>query len=217
MLKQFRNNLLKKRLDKLNLKLEENKKLQSTVSDDTALYKLKKKACDYTRKIKKTNDDIWWLNLPKEEKNEQNTNLSFYKLDSGNYWLILLVTAIELYYLIILLAMMERSFYVGIVILFNIGVLLFLFTCAIKVRAYKKVFSYSMMAYGIYCALRFAIIPLLMKVDLYNGSSKMWQIIICLIISGIISIMAGFNSMLKCNRQIKYINDGKIDLKKLSR
>lgn len=217
MLKQFRNNLLKKRLDKLNLKLEENKKLQSTVSDDTALYKLKKKACDYTCKIKKTNDDIWWLNLPKEEKNEQNTNLSFYKLDSGNYWLILLVTAIELYYLIILLAMMERSFYVGIVILFNIGVLLFLFTCAIKVRAYKKVFSYSMMAYGIYCALRFAIIPLLMKVDLYNGSSKMWQIIICLIISGIISIMAGFNSMLKCNRQIKYINDGKIVLKKLSR
>ena len=217
MLKQFRNNLLKKRLDKLNLKLEENKKLQSTVSDDTALYKLKKKACDYTRKIKKTNDDIWWLNLPKEEKNEQNTNLSFYKLDSGNYWLILLVTAIELYYLIILLAMMERSFYVGIVILFNIGVLLFLFTCAIKVRAYKKVFSYSMMAYGIYCALRFAIIPLLMKVDLYNGSSKMWQIIICLIISGVISIMAGFNLMLKCNRQIKYINDGKIVLKKLSR
>lgn len=217
MLKQFRNNLLKKRLDKLNLKLEENKKLQSTVSDDTVLYKLKKKACDYTRKIKKTNDDIWWLNLPKEEKNEQNTNLSFYKLDSGNYWLILLVTAIELYYLIILLAMMERSFYVGIVILFNIGVLLFLFTCAIKVRAYKKVFSYSMMAYGIYCALRFDIIPLLMKVDLYNGSSKMWQIIICLIISGIISIMAGFNSMLKCNRQIKYINDGKIVLKKLSR
>lgn len=217
MLKQFRNNLLKKRLDKLNLKFEENKKLQSTVSDDTALYKLKKKACDYTRKIKKTNDDIWWLNLPKEEKNEQNTNLSFYKLDSGNYWLILLVTAIELYYLIILLAMMERSFYVGIVILFNIGVLLFLFTCAIKVRAYKKVFSYSMMAYGIYCALRFAIIPLLMKVDLYNGSSKMWQIIICLIISGVISIMAGFNSMLKCNRQIKYINDGKIVLKKLSR
>lgn len=217
MLKQFRNNLLKKRLDKLNLKLEENKKLQSTVSDDTALYKLKKKAYDYTRKIKKTNDDIWWLNLPKEEKNEQNTNLSFYKLDSGNYWLILLVTAIELYYLIILLAMMERSFYVGIVILFNIGVLLFLFTCAIKVRAYKKVFSYSMMAYGIYCALRFAIIPLLMKVDLYNGSSKMWQIIICLIISGVISIMAGFNSMLKCNRQIKYINDGKIVLKKLSR
>lgn len=217
MLKQFRNNLLKKRLDKLNLKLEENKKLQSTVSDDTALYKLKKKACDYTRKIKKTNDDIWWLNLPKEEKNEQNTNLSFYKLDSGNYWLILLVTAIELYYLIILLAIMERSFYVGIVILFNIGVLLFLFTCAIKVRAYKKVFSYSMMAYGIYCALRFAIIPLLMKVDLYNGSSKMWQIIICLIISGVISIMAGFNSMLKCNRQIKYINDGKIVLKKLSR
>jgi len=217
MLKQFRNNLLKKRLDKLNLKLEENKKLQSTVSDDTALYKLKKKACDYTRKIKKTNDDIWWLNLPKEEKNEQNTNLSFYKLDSENYWLILLVTAIELYYLIILLAMMERSFYVGIVILFNIGVLLFLFTCAIKVRAYKKVFSYSMMAYGIYCALRFAIIPLLMKVDLYNGSSKMWQIIICLIISGVISIMAGFNSMLKCNRQIKYINDGKIVLKKLSR
>lgn len=217
MLKQFRNNLLKKRLDKLNLKLEENKKLQSTVSDDTALYKLKKKTCDYTRKIKKTNDDIWWLNLPKEEKNEQNTNLSFYKLDSGNYWLILLVTAIELYYLIILLAMMERSFYVGIVILFNIGVLLFLFTCAIKVRAYKKVFSYSMMAYGIYCALRFAIIPLLMKVDLYNGSSKMWQIIICLIISGVISIMAGFNSMLKCNRQIKYINDGKIVLKKLSR
>ena len=217
MLKQFRNNLLKKRLDKLNLKLEENKKLQSTVSDDTALYKLKKKACEYTRKIKKTNDDIWWLNLPKEEKNEQNTNLSFYKLDSGNYWLILLVTAIELYYLIILLAMMERSFYVGIVILFNIGVLLFLFTCAIKVRAYKKVFSYSMMAYGIYCALRFAIIPLLMKVDLYNGSSKMWQIIICLIISGVISIMAGFNSMLKCNRLIKYINDGKIVLKKLSR
>lgn len=217
MLKQFRNNLLKKRLDKLNLKLEENKKLQSTVSDDTALYKLKKKACDYTRKIKKTNDDIWWLNLPMEEKNEQNTNLSFYKLDSGNYWLILLVTAIELYYLIILLAMMERSFYVGIVILFNIGVLLFLFTCAIKVRAYKKIFSYSMMAYGIYCALRFAIIPLLMKVDLYNGSSKMWQIIICLIISGFISIMAGFNLMLKCNRQIKYINDGKIVLKKLSR
>ena len=217
MLKQFRNNLLKKRLDKLNLKLEENKKLQSTVSDGTALYKLKKKACDYTRKIKKINDDIWWLNLPKEEKNEQNTNLSFYKLDSGNYWLILLVTAIELYYLIILLAMMERSFYVGIVILFNIGVLLFLFTCAIKVRAYKKVFSYSMMAYGIYCALRFVIIPLLMKVDLYNGSSKMWQIIICLIISGVISIMAGFNSMLKCNRQIKYINDGKIVLKKLSR
>lgn len=217
MLKQFRNNLLKKRLDKLNLKLEENKKLQSTVSDDTALYKLKKKACDYTRKIKKTNDDIWWLNLPKEEKNEQNTNLSFYKLDSGNYWLILLVTAIELYYLIILLAMMERSFYVGIVILFNIGVLLFLFTCAIKVRAYKKVFSYLIVSYGIYCALRFAIIPLLMKVDLYNGSSKMWQIIICLIISGFISIMAGFNSMLKCNRQIKYINDGKIVLKKLSR
>lgn len=217
MLKQFRNNLLKKRLDKLNLKLEENKKLQSTVSDDTALYKLKKKACDYTRKIKKINDDIWWLNLPKEEKNEQNTNLSFYKLDSGNYWLILLVTAIELYYLIILLAMMERSFYVGIVILFNIGVLLFLFTCAIKVRAYKKVFSYLMVSYGIYCALRFAIIPLLMKVDLYNGSSKMWQIIICLIISGFISIMAGFNSMLKCNRQIKYINDGKIVLKKLSR
>lgn len=41
------------------------------------------------------------------------------------------------------LAMMERSFYVGIVILFNIGVLLFLFTCAIKVRAYKKFFLFD--------------------------------------------------------------------------
>jgi|GEM_PF-2910206 hypothetical protein len=217
MLKEFKNKLLERKLNNINILIEENRKLQEIEKDDIKLYKLKKKACEYSRKQKKIKDDIWWLNLPKEERNNQDTNLSFYKLDSNNYWLVLLVTAIELYYLIVLLSMMERSFYVGIVILFNIGVLLFLFTCAIKIRAYKKVFSYLIVGYGAYCLLRFAVLPFMMNVDLYNGSSKMWQIIVCLIISSVISIRSGYSSILKCNRQIKYINDGKIILKTLSR
>ncbi|MCM1130879.1 MAG: hypothetical protein NC310_03955 [Roseburia sp.] len=171
----------------------------------------------HQNKVKK--DMLWWNCLSKEEKKERRTDASFYIVDSIGYWLTLLSVAAEILYLILLLSVMVRTYWVGITILVNIAFLLLLFTMAIKIKNYKKAFSYISILFGLYCILRISyIIHGLMGVDLntiptvkliFIYGSNAYMIFI--------SIFVGIRSYFKIKHQIAYLSENKITQFQLSK
>lgn len=197
-----------------------NKKLKSyTEAYETDVYTVKVTIARTTHKIKVLKDVLWWMNLSKEEQKDRRSDLSFYVADTLGYWLTLLSVVAEIVYLILLLSVMERTFWVGICILVNIAFLLLLFTIAIKVKNYKKIFSYFSIVFGLYCILRIAyIIHGLMGVDLSGVPS-----IKLLFIYGsnaymiLASIFVGIRSYFKIRHQMIYLSENKITKFQLSK
>ncbi|UKI50329.1 MAG: hypothetical protein L6U99_02505 [Clostridium sp.] len=64
--------------------------------------------------------------------------MSFYRANVSGYYVTLTMILFEIIYMILTLSIMERNYWVGIMILANIAFLLFLFSCAIKIKNYKK-------------------------------------------------------------------------------
>ena len=183
------------------------------------IYNVKVEIAHLKHKNKVTADKLWWQLLSKEEKKERRSDLSFYIPDVQGYWLTLLCVVAEIIYLILLLSIMVRTFWVGVSILVNIVFLLFLFTIAIKVKNYKKAFSYCSIGFGIYCILRISwVIQGLMEVDLSSASSLVQSVIYgCNIYMIIASIYVGIRSFIKIKRQEIYIKEEKISKIQMSK
>lgn len=183
------------------------------------VYKVKVKIAHLNHQNKVINDNLWWINLPEEEKKDKRTDLSFYIPDTLGYWLTLLTVAAELVYLVLLLSEMEKTFWVGTCILVNIAFLLLIFTVAIKVKNYKKKFSYISIGFGLYCILRISyIIHGLMGVDLSAFSTvKLIFIYGSNAYMIIASIFVGLHSYFKIKHQIAYLDENKITKFQLSK
>lgn len=164
-----------------------------------------------------------WNQQEDDVKEEQKINLTFYKANVSSYWLTLSVILVTLVYLVEMLSMMERTFWIGIFILINIAFLLFLFTAAIKLKNYIKLFSYLIFAFGIYTILRIGVIvPFIMNVSLLptaDDANFMAKIVIILvnIYSCIVSFYIGISSLRKVKKQEQYIKEGKITFHQLSK
>lgn len=203
---------------KLELKVDQLSQKFSRFKD-RQIYKCKVVIARKNHSLRQVNERFDWKMLPREEQLEVLTKLSFYKPDTFGYWLLLLTIVFEIIYVIQALSVMPRDFLVGIAILFNIVVLLFLFTCALKVKAYSKKFSYASIGYGIYNILRIiVVVPFILNINYgeIGISNAMW-IILCLVVSSAISILVGITSYGKIVRKEKYKADGKISFKQLSR
>lgn len=192
---------------------------QSHTTYEKEVYKVKVEIAHLNHQNKVINDNLWWNNLPNEEKKEKRTDLSFYIPDVLGYWLTLLSVIGEIVYLILLLSEMQRTFWVGICILVNIAFLLLLFTIAIKVKNYKIKFSYVSIAFGLYFILRIAyIIHGLMGVDLSAYSTvKLAFIYGANAYMILASIFVGVHSLIKIKHQMRYLSENKITKFQLSK
>lgn len=189
------------------------------LSLEKQIYKVKVEIAHLNHKNKVTEDKLWWQLLSKKEQKERRSDLSFYIPDVQGYWLTLLSVVAEIIYLILLLSIMVRTFWVGITILVNIVFLLFLFTIAIKVKNYKKAFSICSIVFGIYCLVRILwVIQGLMGVDLSSTSAtKRGYIYGCNIYMIVASIYVGIRSFSKIKRQEIYIKEDKISKIQMSK
>ncbi len=186
---------------------------------ESEVYKYKVKIAHLNHKNKMTNDSLWWLNLPKSEKQEKRTDLSFYRPYTMGYVMTLLSVVAELVYALLLFNQMERTFWVGIAILANIGFLLLLFTIAIKIKNYKRMFGYVSIGFGLYCILRISyIIQGLMNVDLSKFSAvKLIFIYGANVYMIVASIFVGIHAHFKIKHQMKYLSEEKITKFQLSK
>lgn len=183
------------------------------------VYRVKVEIAHLNHQIKVLKDNLWWIQLSKEEKKDWQSDLSFYTPNTLGYWLTLLSVAAEILYLILLLSVMVRNYWVGICILVNIAFLLLLFTIAIKVKNYKKTFSFVSIGFGIYCILRISyIIHGLMGVDLSTiPTIKLVFIYGANAYMILISILVGIHSYFKIKHQMLYLSENKITKFQLSK
>ncbi len=202
--------------DEVNAK-KQLEKFHSTYEKE--VYRVKVKIARLNHQIKVLKDNLWWIQLSKEDKKDWRSDLSFYIPNTLGYWLTLLSVAAEIVYLILLLSVMVRNYWVGICILVNIAFLLLLFTIAIKVKNYKKTFSFVSIGFGIYCILRIAyIIHGLMKVDLSTVPTiKLIFIYGANAYMILISILVGIHSYFKIKHQMLYLSENKITKFQLSK
>lgn len=203
-----------------NDKKEEKIKLAFEKYKNEQIYKYKKKASNAKNEIVRLSNLRKWNDLDEESKLNAKTDLTFYKANVLGYWLNLSVILFEVIYLIVMLSFMEKNYWIGIFILSNIAFLLFLFTSAIKIKNYIKTFAYMMIVFGAYIALRVCVvIPLLMNIPLFTSLSmtnKIWIFIANVYILGM-SIFVGTYSLIKIRHKEKYLHDGKISYKQMSK
>lgn len=186
---------------------------------DKFLYTNKAKAAKLRHKIKVYEDYKAFELLSKDEKRDRRTDLSFYRANVSGYYVTLTMVLFEIIYMILTLSIMDRNYWIGIMILVNIAFLLFLFSCAIKIKNYKKKFSLYLIAFSVYCIFRITVIlgPL-MHVKIASASLTKQIFIygfnIYMIIFG---ILIGITSYIKVLNQEKYIASGKISFKQMSK
>ncbi len=189
------------------------------VEQEKQVYRVKVQVAHLRHRNKVTKDRLWWQLLSKEERKERRSDLSFYTPDVQGYWFTLLSVVAEIVYLVLLLGIMVRTFWVGITILVNIAFLLFLFTIAIKVKNYKKAFSFCSIVFGVYCIVRITwVIQGLMGVDLSEATMvKSGFIYGCNIYMILASVYVGLRSLYKIKRQEIYLKEEKISKIQLSK
>ncbi len=183
------------------------------------IYKYKKSNANYRAKIRRLQNLKEWNELNKEEKIQRETDLSFYRANILSYWLCLSTILFDGLYIVYMLKIMERNFWIGIFIIVNIAILLFLFTSAIKIKNYKKLFCYLIIIFGIYSLIRILfVIKYVMQVPL-NEAITSDRIIIygTNIYCFIVSIFIGVSSYIKIKRKEEYIEENKISFKQMSK
>jgi len=97
-------------------------------------------------------------------KKEKKVYVSLYKKDSLSYTLALCAIVTELVYVISILDVMPISFWMGMTVMLNIGVLFALFTCAVKMNVYDERWAVIAVGLGVYMLIRqFVLVPGILK------------------------------------------------------
>lgn len=95
---------------------------------------------------------------------EKKVYVSLYKKDSLSYSLSLCAILAELVYVISILDVMPVSYLMGVTVMANIAILFALFTCAVKMNVYNKIWAIVAVVLGIYMIIRqFVLVPVLLK------------------------------------------------------
>lgn len=130
---------------------------------------------------------------------EKKTYVSLYKKDTLSYTLTLFAILAELVYVISILDVMEVSFWMGVTVMVNIGMLFALFTCAVKMNIYDRQWAAIALLLGIYILIRqFVLVPFILRP--YDRNT----IIAAANIAGaVLIIAAGINSNAKSKRREK--------------
>lgn len=216
---KLENKILKLEIE-INELVEKQRSLESLNNDEfeNEIYDCKYKLSKKRFKLKLLKDELEWSGQSKEVKDDFNTDLTFYKSNGLCYWLVLLAAVLDLVYLIQLLSVIEKNIWIGVSILFNIAVLLFLFTSAIKIKNYKKTFNIPVIVFGFYTVARvFGILPHLVGVNYSLIGNAKYFIIICSLLISVLCIISSLISMKLIKKQENFIRDGKIQMKHLSK
>ena len=95
---------------------------------------------------------------------EKKVYVSLYKKDSLSYTLTLCAIVAELVYVISILDVMPVSYLMGVTVMVNIAILFALFTCAVKMNVYDKIWALVAIVLGIYMIIRqFVLVPVLLQ------------------------------------------------------
>ncbi len=181
---------LKEKIKDLLLKLKtykkDNKKLILLLQRQKLITARYNRLSEEKKEIKLINNKISNLNskidLSEEEKQELNALISRktdlkkdykdksgkllkYQVNSFSYWLMLLVTLLEIIYVIIFLNMMYTSYLEFPTLLVNLAFTLFLFLSAMKVKTYSKTWTMINFGFGVYLIIRMIFIIPWIAVD----------------------------------------------------
>lgn len=125
---------------------------------------------------------------------EKKIYVSLYKKDKLSYTLVLWAILLELVYVISVLDAMEVSFWMGITVMVNIGMLFGLFTCAVKMNTYNRQWAFICLCLGAYVVVRqFVLVPFILKPysrQLLIAAANIATVVL-LVLAGFISISRG--------------------------
>lgn len=128
---------------------------------------------------------------------EKKTHVSLFKKDGTSYALALLSVLVEFIYVVSILDVVPITYWLGIAVMVNILILFLLFTCAVKINVYNKMWSVITFGLGIYVLIReFVLIPTLLQP--YANHTRI--LILNLVCAGLLFV-AGTISFLKCTRR----------------
>lgn len=124
-------------------------------------------------------------------KDEKKAYVMLFQKDSFSYSLVLMAVLMEFVYVISILDAMPVSYILGITVIGNIIMLFLLFTCAVKVNVYNKVWSYVAILCGVYVLIRqFVLIPVLLQ-----PYDRLIQIMLSNLAGAVLLLIAGFVSL----------------------
>lgn len=130
---------------------------------------------------------------------EKKTYVSLYKKDTLSYTLTLFAILAELVYVISILDVMVVSFWMGVTVMVNIGMLFALFTCAVKMNIYDRQWAAIAVLLGIYILIRqFVLVPFILR-----PYDRTMIIAAANIVGAVLIIAAGINSRERSRRREK--------------
>ncbi len=128
---------------------------------------------------------------------EKKAYVSLYKKDVLPYTLILCAILAELIYDIMVLDVIPVSYLMGVTVMINIVILFVLFTCAVKVNIYHKIWAVIAVFLGIYMLVRMSVlVPLVLK-----PYARHTEIMAANLLGGLMLLAAGFISLKHTNRR----------------
>lgn len=129
---------------------------------------------------------------------------------SGN--LIMLVIAINVYFVLQVLNVIDKDFHIGVHILSNIFLTLVLFLGSVRVKVYQMNWSYVILGFGVFQILR----GLFLIPAEVTGSLET-TLTFALVFSGVLAIAAAVISIQKITRQRKYIEENEFYVENLAK
>lgn len=130
---------------------------------------------------------------------EKKTYVSLYKKDTLSYTLTLFAILAELVYVISILDVMAVSFWMGVTVMVNIGMLFALFTCAVKMNIYDRKWAVIAVILGMYILVRqFILVPFVLRP--YDRTTR---IAAANIVGAALIIAAGMSSTAHSSRREK--------------
>lgn len=95
---------------------------------------------------------------------EKKIQVMLFKKDGFSFTMALLAIAMEFIYVVNILDAMSISWILGVTVLGNIFMLFLLFTCAVKINVYEKIWSCITFLTGIYFLVRqFVLVPYILR------------------------------------------------------
>ena len=130
---------------------------------------------------------------------EKKTYVSLYKKDTLSYTLTLFAILAELVYVISILDVMAVSFWMGVTVMVNIGMLFALFTCAVKMNIYDRKWAVIAVILGMYILVRqFILVPFVLR-----PYDRTMRIAAANIVGAALIIAAGMSSTVHSSRREK--------------
>ena len=98
------------------------------------------------------------------EEKQKKVHVSLFRKEKVSYSLTLFAIIAELVYVIGILDVMNKSYWMGITVMVNILMLFLMFTCAVKMNVYDKKWAFIALVVAVYLVIRqLVLVPIVLQ------------------------------------------------------